>query len=1239
MMQDFDRTLELSKASANSYGATLAQSAEYMEGLQAKITLLKNAWEKLVTSEKVTNILIGGVKALTAVINTLSDNFLQVAIPAIALFLTYQGFKIASIVSETKAQLANIAAKKTSQAIEGKGLIITIANAIIAHKAKTAALKEETAATVEATAAQNALNASMLANPYFLVAIAIIAALTVQIIGLTQIIKTAGKTADDYANKGIEKLKELQVELYNVKQSAEKIDSLANSFDELSKKINKSTEDLEELKNLANQINEEAGQQIVDTSATVQEQRATVQAYNARVQMQLEQRQKSQAQAIGEGYSESLKQRNKDKTAVKAWSYSLAAVINPLWLFGLLNLNSLESDEEIKNAYLEKLKTTDAGKTTVKQALIANNDVLKESSAAVQSFVTRMALDTLTTDDFNKEGLNVASKLGGLGFNNTLIKELDDTLQSTDLNKYWETYGNLDKKIKENIEDSGTLFTLIKSMAEVAPDNVQNLINSFNDLEMSIETIDLLMRNLGKEATYDNISKALSKARELAAQLGYDFNKLDKAGKQSLFGQALTENFNQATKNAKEAYDTAKAKGMKTGADVNEYQRAMTDLYDFFYVKDASNDLTKAQQMAKDTTKTSSDLKNKLVKQFKAKYGNIQNEEIQTLISELANSANLDDLDEIKTKVTAYAEEVAKTKVIYENATEAQKEFYDSLDVVTVNDIIDSITTLSSRMENLNKINSKTLTGLERLQMMQNYPELADSIAKGVFSVGAALSQYQKEFANTLAGIRGGISTDSSKMTGEFTKLTDDEKKSYASQIRTIEEFDFGTANIEDIQALITNEELKGLRDAVPALDGYINEIILLRQQEKLVQDIGWTGFIDLGREEMEYSTDAFKNVTLRVSQLRTELGRLVEGTDEYIAKEKELSNLQLNQLATGAEKLQELRTQQVQDILDGTDASKEAIAALQEMQDKGYLTYQDGKYILSDTSFLEGKTDEQRSAITLALGLLADTAAEIKEVEESLYSTASDMATQLTDKLQKQRDAYEEYFDEIDKLEEEEETETERNRLLSQIQSLTGAFDSTSKSRLKELKKQLQDLEKQQLEMQREEERNSLLSSIDKQIENASNAMKMLTAAILSQQSGKDYSDAEKTNLINALNYLGVDANTRQQILGFSNGGYVKDTGLVMVHGSQSRPEAFLDAVDTQNMRILLDTLQQNLIGGIRSRQDAFDGQNNISIGQISIQTNQLNNAQDFGEAGKALAQEFSRAIQQRGINVNVKR
>lgn len=103
--------------------------------------------------------------------------------------------------------------------------------------------------------------------------VATVAAATVGVMLWRKAVREAHKTADDAAQVGIESLEKMQVEYYNLRQSAEKVDSLADSFDTLSRKINKSTEDLQELQSIAQQINDEAGKQIVDTTASIEAQR------------------------------------------------------------------------------------------------------------------------------------------------------------------------------------------------------------------------------------------------------------------------------------------------------------------------------------------------------------------------------------------------------------------------------------------------------------------------------------------------------------------------------------------------------------------------------------------------------------------------------------------------------------------------------------------------------------------------------------------------------------------------------------------------------------------------------------------------------------------------------------------------------------------------------------------------------------------------------------------------------
>jgi hypothetical protein len=93
-----------------------------------------------------------------------------------------------------------------------------------------------------------------------------------------------------------------------------------------------------------------------------------------------------------------------------------------------------------------------------------------------------------------------------------------------------------------------------------------------------------------------------------------------------------------------------------------------------------------------------------------------------------------------------------------------------------------------------------------------------------------------------------------------------------------------------------------------------------------------------------------------------------------------------------------------------------------------------------------------------------------------------------------------------------------------------------------------------------------------------------------------------------------------------FKKGGMVDYTGLAMVHGSSSSPEAFLSANQTEMFSNLSKALSKVSVDGGVSES--------INIENITIQTTQLNNKQDFNAAGRVLAEAFNSAIQRRGIS-----
>lgn len=98
---------------------------------------------------------------------------------------------------------------------------------------------------------------------------------------------------------------------------------------------------------------------------------------------------------------------------------------------------------------------------------------------------------------------------------------------------------------------------------------------------------------------------------------------------------------------------------------------------------------------------------------------------------------------------------------------------------------------------------------------------------------------------------------------------------------------------------------------------------------------------------------------------------------------------------------------------------------------------------------------------------------------------------------------------------------------------------------------------------------------------------------------------------------------------LKFSKGGKVDYTGLAMLHGSKTNPEAVLNPNQTKMFMGLRDTLER--VGDT--------GVGGIAIGSITISPKELNNNQDWKKAGQLLAQELQAGLRRTGINLNKKR
>lgn len=75
LLDDYDKVLEFQQISLQSTGATAAQSATYLQGMEAAINNVKVAYEGLITSATDSEFLIGLVQTFANLLTNLNGLF------------------------------------------------------------------------------------------------------------------------------------------------------------------------------------------------------------------------------------------------------------------------------------------------------------------------------------------------------------------------------------------------------------------------------------------------------------------------------------------------------------------------------------------------------------------------------------------------------------------------------------------------------------------------------------------------------------------------------------------------------------------------------------------------------------------------------------------------------------------------------------------------------------------------------------------------------------------------------------------------------------------------------------------------------------------------------------------------------------------------------------------------------------------------------------------------------------
>ena len=295
---------------------------------------------------------------------------------------------------------------------------------------------------------------------------------------------------------------------------------------------------------------------------------------------------------------------------------------------------------------------------------------------------------------------------------------------------------------------------------------------------------------------------------------------------------------------------------------------------------------------------------------------------------------------------------------------------------------------------------------------------------------------------------------------------------------------------------------------------------------------------------------------------------------------------------------------------------------------------------------------------------------AAIVEMQESaveLYkSQLEDEYDALKESLDKRKELYQDYFDAINDEDDAEDYESDYERLQSAIASLSGATDAASLNKLKEYQKQLDDLEEERRDTERQNRQDATISALDDESEFIE---EMYNKAIENNQAiwqsfqdlgwdaiwemykkvngfDKLTSDDAKQKMFNEFtSTYGLDETTWAQnkktttdektFNKNASDDTVDSTGSAGVDGTKSKPKILRSSEGTSS----IGNLESNLTTIRASRTEATGSTETTTntIGAININVTGVEG--DGKKIGNSIFQVFSEEATKRGISFNRKK
>lgn len=1323
VMENFDRTVQLTKISQDSLGASYAQQQKYYESIAYATAQMTTAWQNFITSIVSSKIVIIVTNFLTEAIKLVTD---LVQGPLGALLIVLGSIYAAMTAWQALNLMDSFAAFALGAEQAAKDMISFIASiwkSILTLGVHTAAAFGDAAATALLSTAADGASLSL---DGFTASMAVATlGITAVIAAVVALVGWLGKMAwDSYQLNGtMENLakssKKFTAEVYSLTKKTTDIKTLKDQYDKLDGKINKTSEDQAKMNELVQQMNDLAGEEagLLDLEGNLD-----IHA----LEKYLEDTTTKINETFQDGYNNVIDGLNKhadqsyedlDAASKALLDYGKAAELAGKKFndgIALTRTEFLKLDQDTKDYYANLATAQDKaayGKKTVTTTRNANLNIM-ETVVKVEPTLTPDQVDKMNNmlgeEVFNNwSGSNALQKaeiLMDKGYADLREEEktfFNSVLDGADtVQRILDTYGNNANEILSAMGDNLDLL-----------DSLLNELESFNlDKNITTQLVGNIAR-LGAADAFNGFIKSSDAAGlslENVIALGNKFNEIEfkdidtTAALGGLKGirDTLTsisgmlggsESFDiSALKDAVNTYPQIakfiKDNGQLTTDEINkaiteEDDRAINQLDNENIMYENTITRLQAEYDAISKMLGDEDYLNSITAENAADYNKLS---LEAQLSDYAQfiktkmsyderySAYQSKLDEIRAQHADWTEtqiaEAARTalgdfeltfnlqgsKKIHEDPITSARQVLE-LQQDAINEQMDKYRALIAINNNaISKIKNNTIFNeqsttdakayeaklndiyvleqqlsvlnqkLSEYQFEEEHAKSGQEWVEAIYSENAALEAQNstlEDLTNAQKAAQNALLTQLSSMSkaykiidgrmvpvmSEYVKLSDTEKEALDNAVESFNGYsDSINSNTQQLQenSAAIEENLQKIEDKTVELYDKLADAIKNSEQKKL-------DTIKASFDEEKKLLDKRKKMyedAYAAEDYTSDLNDQASAREDII---KQISDLEGATDLASAQKRQDLLDQLEQANKDynttvtqyNRDALLASIDNQQTILDDQQAAYEDAyNQRISDTEWLESEvTRIMNQGLDYTIQYLKDNSPEYQDAWSITKDNIEEEWTTLYETVNTTVEAIANNIPDFSGMVAELKAAATYSQTISSSLGSGGGSGKTKTQYWAPMAKAWYD--------SLQEAKDADIAILKKQ--GSSSMIGQAIQAILAKTAA-DY---------------------KTQVVPYKTGGLANFTGPAWLDGTPSKPERILSPIQTELFDKMIKNLEANNTSTTSNINDS------ISIGNITIQTPQLNTNTDFGSAAKTFAAELKAAIGERGLNINKKK